>query len=100
MANNSKKNEIRKSNDQTVEVLYQKMGNRWFAFSLIDEEVFVGSISQDELEDISLEQADAPAMRDQNIVGLLKNSHWFGIACQATVSEEPRPWLDLFRQAL
>lgn len=67
MANNSKKNEIRKSNDQTVEVLYQKMGNRWFAFSLIDEEVFVGSISQDELEDISLEQADAPAMRDQNI---------------------------------
>lgn len=67
MANNSKKNEIRKSNDQTVEVLYQKMGNRWFAFSLIDEEVFVGSISQDELEDISLEQADAPAFGNQNI---------------------------------
>lgn len=40
MANNSKKIEINQSNDQTVEVLYQKMGNRWFAFSLIDEEVF------------------------------------------------------------
>ena len=36
-------------NDQTVEVLYQKMGNRLFAFSLIDDEIFVGSISQDEL---------------------------------------------------
>jgi hypothetical protein len=34
----------------TVEVLYQKMGDRWFAFSLIDDEVFVGSISQDEID--------------------------------------------------
>ena len=31
--------------DGTVEVLYQKMGDRWFAFSIVDEEVFVGSIS-------------------------------------------------------
>lgn len=30
--------------DQTVEVLYQRMGDRWYAFSLIDDEVFVGSI--------------------------------------------------------
>ncbi len=37
-----------KSNE-TVEVLYQKMGDRWFAFSLIDDEVFVGSISQEEI---------------------------------------------------
>jgi hypothetical protein len=35
----------------TVEVLYQKMGDRWFAFSLIDNEVFVGSISQDEIDE-------------------------------------------------
>jgi hypothetical protein len=34
----------------TVEVLYQKMGDRWFAFSLIDDEVFVGSITQDEID--------------------------------------------------
>ena len=33
----------------TVEVLYQKMGDRWFAFSLIDDEVFVGSLSQEEI---------------------------------------------------
>jgi hypothetical protein len=36
--------------DGTVEVLYQKMGDRWFAFSLIDDEVFVGSITQEEIE--------------------------------------------------
>ena len=34
----------------TIEVLYQKMGDRWFAFSLIDDEVFVGSISQSEID--------------------------------------------------
>ncbi|MFL5812200.1 MAG: hypothetical protein ACJ763_01370 [Bdellovibrionia bacterium] len=67
MANNSKKNEIRKSNDQTVEVLYQKMGNRWFAFSLIDEEVFVGSISQDEIDSLQLEQGAAPALQGPSI---------------------------------
>ena len=33
----------------TVEVLYQKMGDRWFAFSLIDDEVFVGSLTQEEI---------------------------------------------------
>jgi hypothetical protein len=36
--------------DSTVEVLYQKMGDRWFAFSLVEEEVFVGSISQEEID--------------------------------------------------
>ena len=36
--------------DQTVEVLYQKMGDRWFAFSVIDEEIFVGSVSQSEID--------------------------------------------------
>ncbi|OFZ70151.1 MAG: hypothetical protein A3K03_04945 [Bdellovibrionales bacterium RIFOXYD1_FULL_44_7] len=36
--------------EQEIEVLYQKMGDRWFAFSLIDDEVFVGSISQEEID--------------------------------------------------
>ncbi len=36
--------------ESTVEVLYQKMGDRWFAFSLIEDQVFVGSISQDEID--------------------------------------------------
>lgn len=34
---------------QTVDVLYQKMGNRWYAFSLVGEEVFMGSLSENEI---------------------------------------------------
>jgi hypothetical protein len=34
---------------ETVEVLYQKLGDRWYAFSLIDDEVFVGSINQEDI---------------------------------------------------
>ena len=40
-----------------VEVLYQKMGNRWFAFSIVEGEVFMGSISQEEID--ALEAAEA-----------------------------------------
>jgi hypothetical protein len=36
--------------EETVEVLYQKLGDRWFAFSMIDDEVFVGSIKQSEID--------------------------------------------------
>ena len=36
---------------QEVEVLYQRMGDRWFAFSLINDEVFVGSITPEELSE-------------------------------------------------
>jgi hypothetical protein len=38
------------SQDQTVEVLYQKLGDRWYAFSLINNEVFVGSLDQKSIE--------------------------------------------------
>lgn len=36
--------------NETVEVLYQKMGDRWFAFSVVGDEVLVGSISQEEID--------------------------------------------------
>mgnify|MGYP001615017679 CR=1 FL=1 len=29
---------------EKVEVLYQKLGSRWYAFSVIDEDVFVGNV--------------------------------------------------------
>jgi hypothetical protein len=35
---------------QTVEVLYQKLGDRWYAFSLVDDEVFVGSLTDDQIQ--------------------------------------------------
>lgn len=51
MAKNTAKNQTKNytNSNETVEVLYQKMGDRWFAFSCIDEDVFVGSISQEEI---------------------------------------------------
>lgn len=45
----SAKEKIRVKAGDEVEVLYQRMGDRWFAFSLIDDEVFVGSITPEEL---------------------------------------------------
>lgn len=46
---------------QTVDVLYQKMGDRWYAFSLLGEEVFMGSVSEAEInqaasDDIAIEK--------------------------------------------
>ncbi len=46
---------------QTVDVLYQKMGDRWYAFSLVGDEVFMGSVSQEEInraadEDVAIEK--------------------------------------------
>jgi hypothetical protein len=34
---------------QTVEVLYQKMGDRWYAFSLVGDDVFMGSVTEEEI---------------------------------------------------
>ena len=39
-----------KNSNANVEVLYQKMGNRWFAFSVVNEDVFIGSITQEEID--------------------------------------------------
>lgn len=42
-----KTNSTQNSGPETAEVLYQKLGNKWYAFSLIQNEVFVGSIDVD-----------------------------------------------------
>ena len=38
--------------DQFVDVLYQKLGENWFAFSLIDDEVFMSPVSDDKIAEI------------------------------------------------
>ena len=51
----------KKSNSKTsvkeidADVLYQKLGDRWFAFSLIGDEVFMSPISEDVIEGIKAE---------------------------------------------
>lgn len=56
-ASKSKKNQNNQNNnDQYVDVLYQKLGENWFAFSLIDDEVFMSPVSEDKIEEIKKDQ--------------------------------------------
>lgn len=57
------------SGEQVVEVLYQRMGDRWFAFSLIGEEVFVGSLTTDEIH-----AAESGVTRAQKVYKVSGNS--------------------------
>jgi hypothetical protein len=50
LTNRKTAKETQPQQNTTVEVLYQKMGDRWFAFSLVNDEVFVGSISQEQID--------------------------------------------------
>jgi hypothetical protein len=44
-----------------VELLYQKLGDRWFVFSWVQEELLVGSVSQEEIESGEMELDDGEA---------------------------------------
>ncbi len=49
-ANSNRKNAA--NDEQEVDVLYQKLGERWFAFSIVNDEVFMSPISEDQIADI------------------------------------------------
>ena len=49
---NTANTQNKKNQELDVEVLYQKLGDRWFAFSLIGDEVFMSPISDDLIEEI------------------------------------------------
>lgn len=55
-----------KKQDNSVEVLYQKMGDRWFAFSYINDEVFVGSIPQSEIDNFEVKEIKAEKTSGQS----------------------------------
>jgi hypothetical protein len=57
---NTQKNDSNNGN-KNVEVLYQKMGNRWFAFSIVGGDVFTGSISQEEIDALEAREAASAA---------------------------------------
>jgi hypothetical protein len=62
MAQNNKIETQNNNASDTAEVLYQKLGTRWYAFSVIDDEVFMGSISQDEINNVeSATGGEAPS---------------------------------------
>ena len=46
--------------DQEVEVLYQKLGDRWFAFSIVNDDVFMSPISDEEITGMRTARAPSP----------------------------------------
>ena len=40
--------------EQEVDVLYQKLGGKWFAFSVVDDEVFMAPISEEQIHEIKI----------------------------------------------
>ncbi len=60
---NPKQNSNSKTNpantEEIAEVLYQRLGNRWYAFSVIEDELFVGSISD---EEVNAQASGAPGV--------------------------------------
>ncbi len=42
--------------DKEVEVLYQKLGDQWFAFSVIDGDVFMSPVSDETIRQVKNEQ--------------------------------------------
>ena len=52
-------NQANPTEEQEVEVLYQKLGERWFAFSIINDDVFMSPISEEEIT--NMRNAPAPS---------------------------------------
>ncbi len=50
--NQKQTNTQNKIDDQYVDVLYQKLGENWFAFSLIDDEVYMSPVSEEQISEI------------------------------------------------
>ena len=67
---NSKSNKTTQTtnaaNDQYVDVLYQKLGDNWFAFSLIDDEMFMSPVSDDKIAEIKCDSTAVTNIR-QNV---------------------------------
>jgi len=54
--------QVNPTEDQEVEVLYQKLGDRWFAFSIINDEVFMSQVPQEETMNTTEAPTRAPEL--------------------------------------
>jgi hypothetical protein len=52
--------------EMDVDVLYQKLGDRWFAFSIIGDEVFMAPISEDQIDSIRREELNTARNFDRH----------------------------------
>lgn len=56
-----KPNSTAQNHDQEVEVLYQKLGDQWYAFSMIDDEAFMSPVTEDQIEEVRRERNNEAA---------------------------------------
>jgi hypothetical protein len=54
-----------------VEVLYQKLGDRWFAFSLVDGEVFMAPVADEVIHEIRASKNTPESATDETAYGAL-----------------------------
>ncbi len=65
---NSKKNKTNANvQEMDADVLYQKLGDRWFAFSLIGDEVFMSPVSDEVINGIKAENHSSPRNPDETV---------------------------------
>jgi hypothetical protein len=62
-AANSTNSTVNSAGDQFVDVLYQKLGENWFAFSLIDDEMFMSPVSDDKIAEIKTDSTAVANIR-------------------------------------
>ena len=59
MSASNKDLDVNKKDEQMVDVLYQKIGNQWYSFYVMDDEVVMGAVSEETVH----------AMREKNAAG-------------------------------
>jgi hypothetical protein len=56
---NSKPNPNNATENQDTEILYQKLGDQWFAFSVMNDEVFMSPVAEEKVVAIKQENPNA-----------------------------------------
>ena len=57
--NSVQSNNVKEATSQEVEVLYQKLGDQWYAFSMIDDDMFMAPVDEAQIQQIRREQNEA-----------------------------------------
>jgi hypothetical protein len=59
-------NMANQSNEQITDVLYQKLGGQWFAFSILDGDVFMSPVSDDRITEVKNNSTAIANIRPSN----------------------------------
>ena len=76
-----------------ADVLYQKMGGRWYAFSVVEEEVYAGVVPEEMIEKIRQEQK-AGQLKIRNIKDVKKKT------IDPSNSKKQKAEIDILRQKI